>query len=61
MAEPTYQWVCTYCDASGVAESPEMAQLGIEVHLSIQHPHAVEPERRRQEEGPESSRAGGAD
>ena len=61
MAEPTYQWVCTYCDASGVAESSEMAQLAIEVHLSVQHPHAVEPDRGRQEEGPESSRAGGAD
>ena len=62
MAEPTYGWVCTYCDASGMAESSEMAQLGIEVHLSIQHPHAVEPERRgSQEDGPGSSRAAGPD
>ena len=61
MVEPTYRWVCSYCDASGVSESSEMAQLGIEVHLSIQHPHAVEPDRGRQEEGPESSRAGGVD
>lgn len=60
--EPTYEWVCTYCDASGMAESSEMAQLGIEVHLSIQHPHAVEQDRRgSQEDGPESSRAGGPD
>jgi hypothetical protein len=30
-----------------------MAQLGIEVHLSIQHPHAVEPDTRSsQEDGP---------
>lgn len=62
MVEPTYEWVCTYCDASGMAESSEMAQLGIEVHLSIQHPHAVEPDSRGgQEDGPESSRAGGPD
>ena len=60
MAEPTYG-VCAYCDASGIAESPEMAQLGIEVHLSIQHTHAVEPDRRgSQEDGPESSRPGGS-
>jgi hypothetical protein len=59
--EPTYEWVCTYCDASGMAESPEMAQLGIEVHLSIQHPHAVPDSRGSHEDGPESSRAGGSD
>ena len=61
MAEPTYRWECSYCDASGVAESSEMAQLGVEIHLSIQHPHAVEPDTRSQEDGPESSRAAGSD
>ena len=62
MVEPTYRWVCSYCDASGAAESSEMAQLGIEVHLSIQHPHAVEPDTRSsREDGPESSRAAGSD
>ena len=62
MVEPTYRWVCSYCDASGVAESSEMAQLGVEVHLSIQHPHAVEPDTHSsQEDGPESSRAAGSD
>ena len=62
MVEPTYRWVCSYCDASGVAESSEMAQLGVEVHLSIQHPHAVEPDpRSSQEDGPESSHAAGSD
>ena len=62
MVEPTYRWVCSYCDASGLAESPEMAQLGIEVHLSVQHPHAIEPDTRTShEDGPESSRAAGSD
>lgn len=60
MVQPTYRWVCSYCDASGVSESSEMAQLGIEVHLSIQHPHAMEPDARG-EDGPESSRAAGSD
>jgi hypothetical protein len=44
MAEPTYQWVCTYCDASGMAESSEMARLAVDVHVSVQHPHAPEPD-----------------
>jgi hypothetical protein len=61
MVEPTYRWVCSYCDASGLAESSEMAQLGVEVHLSIQHPHAIEPDTRSSEDGPESSHAAGPD
>jgi hypothetical protein len=62
MAEPTFRWVCTYCDAFGMAESSEMAQLAVEVHLSIQHPHALEPDSPgSQDDGPESSRAGGSD
>jgi hypothetical protein len=62
MVEPTFQWVCTYCDASGTAENPEMAQLAVEVHLSVQHPHALEPDRRGgQEDGPGSARAAGSD
>jgi hypothetical protein len=44
MAEPTYQWVCTYCDASGMAESSEMARLAVDVHVSVRHPHAPEPD-----------------
>jgi hypothetical protein len=62
MAEPTYRWVCTYCDASGMAESSEMARLTVDIHVSVQHPHALEPDSRgSQEDGPESSRAGGTD
>ena len=62
MVEPTFQWVCTYCDASGTSESPEMAQLAVEVHLSVQHPHALEPDTSgSQDDGPESSRAAGSD
>jgi hypothetical protein len=62
MAEPTFQWVCTYCDASGTAESPEMAQLAIEVHLSVQHPQALESDRPGgQEDGPGSARTAGPD
>ena len=62
MVEPTFQWVCTYCDAFGTAESPEMAQLAVEVHLSVQHPHALERDRSRgQEDGPGSTRTPGPD
>ncbi len=60
--EPTYRWVCTYCDAFGMAESPEMAQLAVEVHLSVQHPQAVERDRSGgHEDGPGSARAAGPD
>jgi hypothetical protein len=59
LGEPTYRWVCTYCDASGMAESSEMARLAIDVHVSVQHPHALEPEGGGSEDdGPESSLAG---
>jgi hypothetical protein len=62
MTEPTYRWVCTYCDASGMAESSEMARLAVDVHVSVQHPHVLEPDRwGSHEEGPESSRAAGSD
>jgi hypothetical protein len=43
MAEPTYQWVCTYCDASGMAESSEMARLAVDVHVSVRHPQVPDP------------------
>jgi hypothetical protein len=62
VVEPTFQWVCTYCDASGTSESPEMAQLAVEVHLSVQHPHALEPDSSGgQEDGPGSARAAGSE
>ena len=62
MAEPKYQWVCTICDASGMAESSEMARLAVDVHVSVHHPHALEPEGGgHQDDSPESSRAGGSD
>jgi len=62
MVEPTFQWVCTYCDAAGTSESPEMAQLAVEVHLSVQHPHALEPDSLGgQEDGPGKPRAAGPD
>jgi hypothetical protein len=60
MVEPTFQWVCTYCDAFGTAESPEMAQLAVEVHLSVQHPQALDRSR-GQEDGPGSARTPGPD
>jgi hypothetical protein len=43
VVEPTYRWVCTYCEASDVAESPAMARLAIDVHVSVVHaqPHEV--------------------
>ena len=37
MATATYRWVCTYCDASDLAESPEMAKLAVDVHVSLFH------------------------
>ncbi|SRR6266498_4967459 len=37
MGEATYRWICTYCDASDVAESPEMAKLAVDVHVSLFH------------------------
>ena len=62
MVEPAFQWVCTYCDAFGTAESPEMAQLAVEIHLSVQHPHALEPDTSgSQEDGTGSSRAAESD
>jgi hypothetical protein len=62
MVEPTFQWVCTYCDAFGASESPEMAQLAVEVHLSVQHPHVMEPDSSgRQADGRGSARTAGSD
>jgi hypothetical protein len=59
LGEPTYRWVCTYCDASGVTESSEMARLAIDVHVSVQHPQALDPEGGGgEDDGPGSSRAG---
>jgi len=37
VVEPTYRWVCTYCEASDLVESPEMARLAIDVHVSVFH------------------------
>ena len=37
MAEASFRWVCTYCDASDLAESPEMAKLAVDVHVSLFH------------------------
>ena len=37
MGEPTYRWTRTYCDTSDVAESPEMAKLAVDVHVSLFH------------------------
>jgi hypothetical protein len=62
MVEPTFQWVCTYCDASGTSESPEMAQLAVEVHLSVQHPHVLESDGSGSpEDGPGTSWAAGSE
>jgi hypothetical protein len=62
MVEPTFQWVCTYCDASGTSESPEMAQLAVEVHLSVQHPHVLEPDGSGSpEDGPGTSWVAGSE
>ena len=38
MKEPLYRWVCPMCGISDGAESPEMARLGIDVHMEIAHP-----------------------
>ena len=38
MKEPLYRWVCTMCGISDEAESPEMARLNIDVHMSVVHP-----------------------
>jgi hypothetical protein len=53
MGEATYRWICTYCDASDVAESPEMAKLAVDVHVSLFH----EPTREeiRAQSGPEGN------
>ena len=62
MVEPTFQWVCTYCDASGTSESPELAQLAVEVHLSVRHPHVLERDGSAgSEDGPGSARPTGPD
>jgi hypothetical protein len=37
VVEPTYRWVCTHCEASDLVESPEMARLAIDVHVSVFH------------------------
>ena len=44
MASATYRWVCTYCDASDLAESPEMAKLAVDVHVSLFHGPAARQE-----------------
>ncbi|HYY78912.1 MAG TPA: hypothetical protein VFD04_06970 [Actinomycetes bacterium] len=59
MGEPTYRWVCTFCDACGEAESSEMARLAVDVHVSVAHPHALEPDGGGQDDGPEGSRTSG--
>ena len=41
MAEPIYRWVCTHCRAAGVAESPEMARLSVDTHVSLFHAGAL--------------------
>jgi hypothetical protein len=47
--EPIYRWECTICDASGVAESSEMARLTVTAHVAVAHPanppnpHLTEP------------------
>jgi hypothetical protein len=42
VVEPTYRWICTYCEATDLAESPEMARLAIDVHVSVFHAPARE-------------------
>ena len=37
MAEPIYRWVCTACDASGVAENSELARLAVDLHVAVEH------------------------
>jgi hypothetical protein len=45
MGEPIYRWMCTYCRASDLAESPEMARLAVDVHVSLFHTPAARPVR----------------
>ena len=45
MVEPTYRWVCTYCEASDLVESSEIARLAIDVHVSVFHAPAREAVR----------------
>ncbi len=59
MPEPIYRWVCTYCDASGEAESSEMARLAVDTHVSLFHAPAREPGAGGQDPGSESSRTSG--
>jgi hypothetical protein len=43
-----------------MAESSEMARLAVDVHVSVQHPHALEPEPDAtgdHDDDPEGSRA----
>jgi hypothetical protein len=47
MGEPIFRWVCTFCDASGEAESSEMARLAVESHVSMFHSPARESETGR--------------
>jgi hypothetical protein len=42
VVEPTYRWICTYCEATDLAESPEMARLAVDVHVSVFHAPARE-------------------
>lgn len=37
MAKASFRWVCTYCEVSDLAESPEMAKLAVDVHVSLFH------------------------
>jgi hypothetical protein len=69
MAKASFQWVCTYCDASDLAESPEMAKLAVDVHVSLFHgapregiPTQGEPEGTvliQREGGPAATEAAG--
>ena len=49
VVEPRYRWVCTFCDTSDLAESPEMARLAIDVHVSVFHARARKPIRAQSE------------
>lgn len=64
MPEPIYRWVCTFCDASGNAESSEMARLAVDVHVSLFHSMFHSPAREAEggggkDSGPGSSRSSG--
>jgi hypothetical protein len=37
LGEPIHRWVCTVCDASGVAASSEQARLAIDLHMALEH------------------------